>query len=116
MAKKNYAQNLLKEVKELRTARGQAKQAKIADIFNDGTRPLSYQNYYAKERSRTKKEAKSALGQLAGAALQGRRYTKSGKQITEQTIAKKAAKKVSAKQDKAASARKGTKPKTSKKK
>jgi len=87
MAKKKdqgYWENVIKEFGEFRRARSYANQKegeyKTRNWGKPSSLDLKNPTFKAREKAKAIKKEKSAKGQLAGAILQGRRYTKSGKQ------------------------------------
>jgi hypothetical protein len=85
MAKKKdqgYWENVIKEFGEFRRARNYANEEEGDYKYRNWVKPSSseQENLLRQDSIRANKQEKSAIGQLAGAVLQGRRYTKSGKQ------------------------------------
>ena len=82
--KVSYLDNLKKELGQYKKAKNTASDVSYKATYyppNQSADKGMGREYYQSVQKGTQKNEKSAFGQLMGAALQGRRYDKKGKQL-----------------------------------
>lgn len=82
--KVSYLDNLRKELGQYNKAKNANSDASYKATYyppNQAADAGKGRDYYKSVQKTTQKNEKSAFGQLMGAALQGRRYDKKGKQV-----------------------------------